>query len=129
MNKVIAMCTITMLMTGCILPPSRYYGDGPYYGDGLLTGLMHSARAASALAHVAIPRNSAVHSDVSDPRRSPACALNRKPRLLGGVSIRFHSGASGNLEMTTAALEVLTCIAGSQLGNVRLRLCYLTLIF
>lgn len=60
MNKVIAMCTITMLMTGCILPPSRYYGDGPYYGDGLLTGLMHSARAASALAHVAIPRNSAV---------------------------------------------------------------------
>ena len=36
--------------------------------------------------------------------------LKSESRLLGGVSIRFHSGASGNLEMTTAALEVLTCI-------------------
>jgi hypothetical protein len=28
-------------------------------------------------------------SDVSDPRRSPACPLNRKSRLLGGLSIPF----------------------------------------
>lgn len=55
--------------------------------------------------------------------------MGRLSRLLGLVSIPFHSGANGNLKMTTAALEVLACIAGSQLGNVRLRLCHLALIF
>ena len=45
MNKVIAMCSIAMLITGCMLPPlpgfgvatdrpSRYYSNGPYYSDG-----------------------------------------------------------------------------------------------
>ena len=44
MNKVIAMCSIAMLITGCTLPPlpgfgvaadrpSRYYSNGPYYGN------------------------------------------------------------------------------------------------
>ena len=50
MKKVIAMCSIAMLITGCILPPlpgfgvatdrpsryysnEAYYSDRPYYGD------------------------------------------------------------------------------------------------
>ena len=40
--QVIAMCTVTMLMTGCTSPffpggvaagPSQYYSDGPYYSN------------------------------------------------------------------------------------------------
>ncbi|MGA7216035.1 MAG: hypothetical protein WBX20_17670 [Terrimicrobiaceae bacterium] len=43
MQTLITICTITILMTGCMLPPlpgfrvaggqSRYYNDGPYYNN------------------------------------------------------------------------------------------------
>ena len=94
----------------------------------MLAGLMHSARAASAPAYVAIPAT-ALSTRTFGPKAISRMRLKSEIVSVGRCVDPFSQRREWDLKMTTAALEVLACIAGSQPGNVRLRLCHLTLIF